>query len=816
MQTFKIAKIAIEKATFYYDKLYDYIIPKEFYNMVIPGVRVLIPFGRGNRKRTGMVIEVCEVKEVSGLKPVYFAIDKEPVLNSEAIKIVEFLKNRTFCSYYDAINALLPTGMAIRVKYNYHAVDDKEQPLNKDIAVVYNYILSKKNGAEKSNIEKNFPNYDLELILNKLVSDGYLILQEVTNRKIKDDTVTMVRLADMDFDTYNSKSYPKKQREVIDFLTDVYSASVKEICYYTGVTKSVIDNLEKRKDVIYFQEEVYRNPYKDVDEPVLTNISLNEEQEKVYEGLVNLYNDTSAQVALLHGITGSGKTQIYLKLALDAVKKGQNVIVMVPEIALTPQALDRFHRIFGKKVAVVHSGLSLGQRLDEWKRIKRGEVNVVIGTRSAVLTPLDNIGLIVIDEEQEHTYKSESSPRFSAHEVAKFRCLNHNALLLLASATPSVESYYQAKNGRYHLFTLNNRYSDAKLPEVFLVDLKTDDYVKEGNVFSETLLEEIRYNLDHDQQTILLLNRRGYNTSATCTECGQTISCPNCSIPLTYHFPNKMLMCHYCSHSEPIPQKCPNCDNIFIRFSGVGTQRAEAELKKIFSKARILRMDLDTTMSKFSREKYLRDFANKEYDIMIGTQMVAKGLDFPDVTLAGVLSIDSSLYANDFRAYERSFSLITQAVGRSGRSNLSGRAVIQTYTPDNKIIELAAKQDYLAFYEEEIANRRTLIFPPFCDLCVVGFSCVNELMAKQTADLFMKQMKEYIKNNYPNLPLNVIGPIPYSVAKVNNKFRYKLILKCKNTKEFRKMISETLKAFDLNSRYKEVSIFADINPYSSM
>lgn len=816
MQTFKVAKIAIEKATFYYDKLYDYIIPKEFLNTVVPGIRVLVPFGRGNQKRTGMVMDICEVDEVSRLKPIYFVIDKEPVLNTEAIKLAEFLKNRTFCSYYDAINALLPTGMIIRVKYCYHAVSGKEEPKNNDIADVYNFVLSKKNGAEKNAIEKKFPNYDLELILHKLVSDGYLIMQEVTKRKIQDDTVTMVRLSEIDFDLFSSRKYPKKQRNVIDFLTDVYSASVKEICYYTGVTKTVIDNLEKNKDVIYFEEEVYRNPYKDIETPSSANISLNEEQEKVYKGLLELYNEPTAQVALLHGITGSGKTQIYLKLALDAVNNGKNAIVMVPEIALTPQALDRFHRIFGKKVAVVHSGLSLGQRLDEWKRIKRGEANIVIGTRSAVLAPLENIGLIVIDEEQEHTYKSESSPRFSAHEVAKFRCLNHNSLLLLASATPSIESYYQAKSGRYHLFTLNNRYSDAKLPEVFLVDLKADDYVKEGNVFSETLLDEIRYNLDHGQQTILLLNRRGYNTCATCTECGQTISCPNCSIPLTYHFPNKMLMCHYCSHSQPVPQKCPNCDNIFIRFSGIGTQKAEAELKQVFSNARILRMDLDTTMSKFSREKYLKEFANKEYDIMIGTQMVAKGLDFPNVTLAGVLSIDSSLYANDFRAFERSFSLITQAVGRSGRSSLVGRAVIQTYTPDNKIIELAAKQDYVTFYEEEIANRRTLIFPPFCDLCVVGFSSINELLTQNAAKEFMKQMRDYIKTNYPNLPLNVIGPVPYSVARVNNKFRYKLILKCKNTKEFRRMISETLMAFDSNSLYKEVSIFADINPYSSM
>ena len=816
MQTFKVAKIAIEKATFYYDKLYDYIIPKEFIDAVAPGVRVLVPFGRGNQKRTGMVMSICEVNEISKLKPIYFVVDKEPVLNTEGIKLVEFLKNRTFCSYFNAINALLPTGMITRVKYCYYAVPDK-QPSNKDIADVYNFVLSKKNGVEKTNIEKKFPEYDLKLVLDKMVIDGYLRIQEVAKRKIQDDTITMVRLSNDDFDSLSSQKYPKKQRDVIDFLTDVYTASVKEVCYYTGVTKTVIDNLQKRGDVVYFEEEVYRNPYKDVDSSSKANITLNEEQEDVYNGILKLYNDKSAQVALLHGITGSGKTEVYLKLALNAVENGKNVIVMVPEIALTPQALDRFHRIFGKKVAVIHSGLSLGQRLDEWKRIKRGEANVVIGTRSAVLAPLDKIGLIVIDEEQEHTYKSELSPRFSTHDVAKFRSLNHNSLLLLTSATPSIESFYQAKNGIIHLFSLKKRYSDAKLPEVFLVDLKSDEYVKEGKVFSETLLDEIRYNLDHNEQTILLLNRRGYSTSATCTKCGETISCPNCSIPLTYHFANNMLMCHYCSHSQPIPQKCPNCDNILMRFFGIGTQKAEAELKEIFSNARILRMDLDTTMSKFSREKYLKDFANKEYDIMIGTQMVAKGLDFPNVTLAGVLSIDSSLYSNDFRAYERSFSLITQAVGRSGRSNLKGRAIIQTYTPDNKIIEMASKQDYISFYEEEIANRRTLLFPPFCDLCVIGFSSFDESLVEEAAKAFMNEMKANITKNYPNLPLNIIGPIPYNVAKVNNKYRYKLVLKCKNTKEFRRMISETLISFDLNFYFKkEVSIFADINPYSSM
>ena len=813
MQTYLVASVAVDKASVSFDKLYDYKIPEKFSEIVKKGVRVIVPFGHGNKKRTAMVMDVRSSENIVKLKSIDTVLDKEPVLNDEALRLVNFLKNRTFCSYYDAVSAILPTGMTMRVRYIYSVAEDAQIPTDKQGREIFEFVKSKKKGADKSAVDKKFPLYDTELLLQQLVANGFLHVQEDLKRKILDETVVMVRLKDVDF---NTSKLTNKQRSVVDFLSEVYTASLKEVCYYTGVTKVVLDNLAKNNCVEFFEEEVYRNPYDEIEKGLPCEIELNEEQDDVYNKLLEITKKNVADVALIHGVTGSGKTQVYLKLALDVVESGKNVVVLVPEIALTPQALERFHKVFGKDVAVVHSGLSLGQRLDEYKRIKNGEAKVVIGTRSAILSPVDNIGLIIIDEEQEHTYKSEATPRFFAHDVAKFRCVEHKALLLLCSATPSIESYYFAKSGKYHLYELKNRYSDATLPEVYIVNLKGDYNIREGKTFSEPLLDEIRYNLDNHQQTILLLNRRGHNTSATCTKCAETISCPNCSIPLTYHSANQMLMCHYCSYSQKIPQKCPNCDNNFIRFSGVGTQKAEAELKEYFSNAKILRMDLDTTMSKFSREKYLKDFANQEYDIMIGTQMVAKGLDFPNVTLAAVLSIDSALYSTDFRAYERAFSLITQAVGRSGRSKLKGRAVIQTFTPDNEIIEMAANQDYVSFYEEEIANRRTLLFPPFCDLCVVSFSGENELLTQKAAETFMLKMQVIIQSKFSHLPLNIIGPIPYSVLKVNNKYRYKLILKCKNTKDFRSMIFENICEFRNLPEFKAITVFADINPYSTM
>ena len=816
-----VAKVAIDKASYSYDKLYTYLVPQEMIGKLQVGTRVTVPFGRGNKKRIALVMQLQECDFVEeGIKPIFNMVDTVPVLTKEGIAIADFLKHHTFCRYYDAVNCLLPAGMAVNTFYRYFVSDKTDienENLSEDYIEIYSYIKDKSDGVLLNDLVKKFSGYNIGIILSVLESKKLIRKNEENKRKINDDFVVMIRLTDDFINSPQSYKTTKKQNEVLDFLAEVSCASLKEVIYYTGVTKAVTDNLVKSGVCEYFENENFRNPYDDAKKVKgAEKIVLTDEQIKVYNGLTALLNNNAPQVALLHGITGSGKTLIYLKLAQDVLKSGRSVIVMVPEISLTPQTVARFHSLFGQNVAVLHSGFTLAQRMDEWKRVKSGQAKVVIGTRSAVFAPLEDLGLIVIDEEQEHTYKSESSPRFSTHEVAKLRALNNNALLLLSSATPSIESYYNAVSGKYTLFELNSRYSDAQLPEVFVVDMANSEKGALSNMFSETLLTEINYNLEHGEQTILLLNRRGYNTSITCSKCGESILCPNCSIAMTYHSANDMLMCHYCSHAQKVPTICPGCENDLLRYNGIGTQRAEEELKGYFPNARILRMDQDTTMQKMSHEKYFKEFAEHKYDILIGTQMVSKGLDFEKVTLAGVLNVDQSLYANDFRAFERTFSLITQIVGRSGRGNLAGRAIVQTYLPDNPIIKLASHQDYKSFYADEIANRRTMVFPPFCDLCVVGFSGATEFKTFEYAKKFSRNMMKIIRTTYKDLPLKVIGPVPSAIAKLNNKYRYKIVLKCKNNKRFREMMSSMLTEFMTESASNEVSISVDINPFNSI
>lgn len=815
-----VVKVAIDKASYSYDRLYTYSVPQSMAEAVKPGVRVTVPFGKGNKKRVAMIMQTDNKTVVEqGIKPISSLIDTAPVITQEGIDIADFLKHHTFCCYYDAINCLLPAGMSISTFYRYTA--NKKAPscedLNTDYSDIYGFISSKKDGVLLNMIAKKFPSYNIGIILSVLESRGFIKKTEETKRKIGDELVTMIRLSEEFLNASQSFKTTKRQGEVLDFLAEVSSASLKEVAYYTGVTKSVTDNLVKAGICEYFENEVFRNPYEDAKKTTnAESIELSVEQEKVYDGLKNLMLRDEAQVALLHGITGSGKTLIYLKLALEVIRSGKTAIIMVPEISLTPQTVARFHSFFGSDVAVMHSGFTLAQRMDEWKRIKNGQAKIVVGTRSAIFAPLENIGLIVIDEEQEHTYKSESVPKFSAHELAKFRALNHKALLLLSSATPSIDSYYQAVTGKYKLFELNNRYSNAQLPQVFVVDMANTEKGAYSSVFSESLLTEINYNLEHSEQTILLLNRRGYNTSVTCARCGETLICPNCSIALTYHSANDMLMCHYCSYSQKLPPICPGCSNELLRYNGVGTQRVEEELKMYFPEARILRMDLDTTMQKMSHERFFKEFAEHKYDILIGTQMVSKGLDFEKVTLAGVLNVDQMLYSNDYRAFERTFSLITQIVGRSGRGSLPGRAVIQTYLPDNPVIHLASHQDYKAFYDEEIANRKATVFPPFCDLCIISFSGLSESETLKASERFSKEMMQVIKTQYRDLPLKIIGPVPSAIAKLNNKYRYKIVIKCKNNKVFRKMISDLLAKWTNDRNNKDVSVSADINPFNAI
>ena len=484
---------------------------------------------------------------------------------------------------------------------------------------------------------------------------------------------------------------------------------------------------------------------------------------------------------------------------------------MVPEISLTPQFVAQFSRRFGDRIAVFHSALSLGERLDEYKRVKKGLAQIVIGTRSAVFAPFDDLGLIIMDEEQEYSYKSESAPRYHAREVAMFRCAQNDALLVLSSATPSVETFYYAKSGRYSLNTLDKRFGSAVLPEVVIADMNLE--IQNGNTtgFSDVLLQNIEYNLEHGKQSILLLNRRGHNSFAACTQCGEPLTCPNCSISLTYHSRNNRFMCHYCGYSVPYKNECPSCRAKALRLGGTGTQKAEQDIAAIFPEARILRMDTDAASSKASYERMISAFSRGDYDILVGTQMVAKGLDFPNVTLVGVLNTDQMLYADDYRSYERSFSLLTQVVGRSGRGESKGMAVIQTFTPDNLILSMAAKQDYGAFYSAEIAMRQTMLYPPFADICLVGFVGSDQPLTLKAANAFLGEFSSLAQAEYARLPVRVLGPSPALVVKVSNKFRYKIIIKCRNNRQFRALLSTVLRRFSEKREFSKVTVYADMN-----
>ena len=625
--------------------------------------------------------------------------------------------------------------------------------------------------------------------------------------KIGSKTLKMVRLAENDIDF---SSLTKKQRNVCELLADIGAAGVNEICEFCSVGISVLNTLKKHNIVEFYNKEIMRNPYLTSREVCKEDIVLSPEQNDAY--LQNRQLLGKSGVSLLFGVTGSGKTQVYLKLIDDVLNEGKDAIVLVPEISLTPQVLEKFRSRYGSKTAVIHSGLSLGERNDEFKRIDRGEAKIVIGTRSAVFAPVHNLGIIIIDEEQEQTYKSERTPRYNARDVAKFRTKYNNALLLLGSATPSIESYSNALKGKYFLSVLTERYGNAVLPNVVCVDMKNE--MRNGNksCISSVLRESLIEAVENNKQAILLINRRGYNTFIACNECGHILTCPNCSISLTYHSYNNRLTCHYCGYTKRLDNKCDNCQSNSVRYSGYGTQRIEEEVSALVPGAKVLRMDADTTSTKFSHEKLLNQFAQKEYNILIGTQMVAKGLDFEDVSLVGVVNADNSLYDESYSANERAFDLITQVIGRAGRRDTQGKAIIQTVNPYNEIIEFASNQDYNAFYESEIQMRRLMIYPPFCDIFLATFTGDNENDVALCSKEFFETMVKLNNSQYSDVKLVALGPTPAKISKINNSYRYRLALKTKNNKRIRQMITNILKSVQKNKLYSKVNIGISLNP----
>lgn len=807
----KVAAVAVENSAFSFDKPFSYLLGDEECS---PGCRVLVPFGRGNKCRQGVVLAVSSYNAEEKLKRISQVIDEAPVLNDEMLKLVEWLKERTFCTYFEAAKAVLPSGMCHRTVTTYTAVPNVGlDDCSADEKQIYNFLLSQKGYVEGERLLKKLGFTPEISLLEKMVKKGLLIRNFDSVRKTGDLTVKTVRLTEGGREILETtEKLTKKQLEVLDVLNDIGTVSVKELCYFTGFTASVVQALEKKGLVEIFDNEIYRDPYENKTiAPQREEIILNDEQQKAFENMLGQYFSGGGGASLLYGVTGSGKTMVYLRLIDEMLDRGKNVIVMVPEIALTPQTLNLFMNRYGREVAVFHSALSAGQRLDEWKRVRNENVRIVVGTRSAVFAPLENLGLIIIDEEQEHTYKSEQTPRYGAKDVARFRCAYHKALLVFSSATPSIETFAKAQAGQYTINRLTKRYSSSVLPEVRIVDMLTEALSQSSN-FSEELRSRLQYNLENGRQSILLINRRGYNTFAECRACGHVLTCPSCSISMTYHHANGRLMCHYCGYSEPFTEICPECGSHDVRYSGTGTQKIEDELATLFPEARILRMDADSTMGRYSHENKLKDFADGKYDILLGTQMVAKGLDFENVTLVGVINADQQLNNDDFRSQERTFDLLTQVVGRAGRGRYEGTAVIQTCNPENDVIQIAARQDYDAFFKDELKTRKMLIYPPYCDICLIGFIGENEPKVRVASQKFTDKLKEKLGGEYNDLKIIALGPMTARVSKISNKFRYRLILKCKNTKRFRALMNELLKYTGSDRAYNDVSVYIDINP----
>ncbi len=817
-----VAKIAVSAATYAIDRPYDYLIPAELAEALCPGMRVAIPFGRGNRVGDGIVLSLVDREDTAKLKYVLALLDEEPVLDGEFIQLALWMREQYFCTVYDAVRMMLPAGLWFSLRDCWRIAQGVDWEAaykaagQSHLAQKLIELLFANNGwAEVGKIRVAFGIADPSPALHRLAERGIIIQETSAARGVGDKTEQIATLS-MEPSDALALLTPKRKRAPLQYavgemLCAVGETSTKELCYFTGASMTTLKALERQGVLKLSKREVYRRP----ELPELEQaapIVLNEEQQRAYGGLLELAQSGLPAAALLYGITGSGKTQVYLKLIHTLLDCGKTALVMAPEIALTPQLMRIFTSHFGRKVAILHSSLSAGERYDEWKRVRRGEAKVVVGTRSAIFAPLPDLGLIILDEEQEPSYKSEQSPRYHARDVAKRRCYKAGALLLLGSATPSVETMYHAQKGDYHLFQMGHRYNERALPQVNIIDMRDELHRGNGGCISSELARLLEETIDQGEQAILFLNRRGANRMVACGECGETPTCPRCSVHLTYHSANRRLMCHYCGHSEPLPDRCPICGGI-LNFIGTGTQKAEEELCTLFPGVKVLRMDADTVSAVHSHEKLLEKFRRERIPILLGTQMVAKGLDFENVTLVGALSADQTLYTGGFHAGERTFSLLTQVVGRAGRGCKEGRAVIQTFTPGNEVIQYAAQQDYNSFYQQEIRIRKVRNFPPCCDLYVLYATGLEETAVLRVCLMLRESLTVALRQEpYAGCTYRLLGPAPAAVAKVNDRYRYRLILNTKNTKEIRHLVAHLLRQAQADKLHRGVSLFADLNP----
>ena len=816
METADMVKVAVSAAPYSIDKPYSYLVPESLAAAAVPGVRVMVPFGRGNKESEGLILARVQEPKLPGSKAIRQILDPEPVLDKAGIDLALWMRGRYFCTVFETVKTILPAGLWYGLREIWSLAMEPETARSAAVGIPGAWqvldLLEKQGGKADIRVLRDALGDGAEKPLKAMKKAEILTCETDAKRKIADKSHRMVELAVNTEDAY-ALTEPKRRSaparyEVVNFLATAGRTPAAEVSYYTGASARTLKAMEKAGLIAFSEEEELRVPSLDDVEPG-PEIVLNEEQQRAFEEILGRVQAAKPSVTLLRGVTGSGKTQVYLRLVQETLALGKTAMVLVPEIVLTPQMMRKFSSYFGSRVAMLHSSLKMTERYDQWKRIRRGEVDVVLGTRSALFAPLKNLGLIIMDEEQEGSYQSENVPRYDAREVAKYLCVREKAALVFGSATPTVETAWAAEQGSYQKALLRRRYNENALPEVLIADLRQEILNGNPGLISTPLRQELEKNLAAGEQSILFLNRRGSSRMLLCGECGYVPQCPRCSTAMTYHSANGRLMCHYCGHSEPAADTCPECGG-WMKHVGAGTQKVEEELRELFPEAGILRMDADTTAG--GHEEILQTFERERVPILLGTQMVAKGLDFENVTLVGVLSADISLYVDNYRAAERTFSLLTQVVGRAGRGGKTGRAVIQTYTPGNDVIRCAARQDYDAFYESEIRMRRLRRYPPFADLFTVTVSGTEEGRVLRAAVSVRETLRQLCRR--PELAAGepeVLGPAPAPVVKVNNRFRYRCTLVGKNDKATREMLAWLQKDFAKDSANRGMNLFVDHN-----
>lgn len=814
---FDVCRVAVSDAIYAFDKLYDYDIPPNLMGAVVPGVRVLLPFGRGDRTREAIVVRMgCDPQAQYKRKSILDVLDETPVLDAHALSLAAHLCSTLFCTFYDCARAMLPAGLWFRKTEQYALTQEtneaKRQQLAQQYPVLQHFSKKKRVIAVKTLTELcggTLPEQQIQDLLQTKVLEQ----SSAFDRRINDKTVTMYRLGMPRDDAMAMAERGRShvRMDIVSVLAQEGRMSRSDLKYMTGASDAILRAMVKNGMLDRWEEETFRLP----EQPSPSErqeFILNAAQQTAYDRMEPLLLSGHPEAALLFGVTGSGKTQVYMKLIDRALQAGKSAIVLVPEIGLTPQLIRKFMAQFGDCTAVLHSALSVGERYDSWKRIRAGEARVIVGTRSAVFAPAQNLGLVILDEEQDDAYKSETSPRYHARDVAKYRAMQENAFVLFGSATPAIETFYGAEMGKYPVLFLRERYSGAALPRVTIADMR--GLIRQGYVsaIGPVLRQEMEQCFAEGHQCILFLNRRGAAKQVTCTACGWTPECPSCSVSMTYHSVNHRLMCHYCGKSIPVRHTCPNCGSTHLRWEGIGTQKLEAELQELFPGRKILRMDADTTSTKGAHAKLLEAFEEEKADILLGTQMVTKGLDFDRVTLVGIVDADQSLFAQDYRARERTFSLLTQVVGRAGRRQAQGHAVIQTYHPEDSVILNAARQDYEQFYEEELERRRLLQCPPLAQLVVLTAVGEDEREVLQALSAVKQRIESLMAGAFSDFCYPVLGPAPANIVRMQNRYRYHLTIRCPDSKRRRTLIDGVLREAGADRRFRGVTVYADVNP----